>query len=401
MDSRTDSDTTPRAWEGRAVIHMDLDAFFAAVEQLDHPEWRGLPVIVGGDPSARGVVSTASYEARKFGVGSAMAAVRAAELCPQAIWARPRFKRYKELSDAVMSILRSHSPLMQQVSVDEAYVDVSPTRHDPLDPIAHARAIRAAVAELGLTASIGIGTSKTIAKIASDHDKPDGLTVVMPGHESLFLASLPVRALPGIGPRNAERLTSLGIRTLGALAQLDERTARELLGSFGPVAVMRAAGIDDRPVASHESARSVSAERTFPHDLHATPEVHAGLRDLAERVSRRLVGDERSGRTVTVKIRFGDFTTRTTSKTFEHPVAPEDLYTAGLELLTRMWTPGVGVRLLGLGVSGFIETNEQLDLFSVHEDREVPGALESIERIRSRFGHDAIHRGVRRDRIDG
>ena len=202
-----------RPWEGRAILHVDLDAFFAAVEQLDHPEWRGKPVIVGGDPGKRGVVSTCSYEARAFGVRSAMSSARAAQLCPDAIWTHGSFDRYREMSLAVRAIFADETPRFQPVSIDEAYLDVTPGRFTAEHPVAIARRIRERVASSWASrARSGSRPSKSVAKIASDHDKPDGLTVVCPGEEAAFLAPLPVRAMPGIGPSTAERLTSLGIQ---------------------------------------------------------------------------------------------------------------------------------------------------------------------------------------------
>jgi len=198
-EQRHPCEATP--WEGRAILHVDLDAFFAAVEQLDHPEYRGKPVIVGGDPSRRGVVSTCSYEAREYGVRSAMPSARAAQLCPHAIWAASRFGRYHEMSQAVFALLRDETPHVQPVSVDEAFLDVTQGDFSTEHPVAIARRVRARVAELGLTLSVGVATSKTVAKIASDHDKPDGLTVVCPGSEAAFLAPLPVRDMSGIGPK--------------------------------------------------------------------------------------------------------------------------------------------------------------------------------------------------------
>ena len=241
----------PAPWTGRAILHLDLDAFFATVEQLDHPEWRGHPVIVGGSPEGRGVVSTASYEARRYGIRSAMPAARAARLAPpDTIWARPRFERYKELSDAVFAIMRDYSPELQPLSIDEAFIDVTPGPHGARDPVEIAREISARVDELGITGSIGVASGKTVAKIASDHKKPHGITVVPPGGEAAFLAPLPVEAMSGIGPKASSRLRKHGIATLGDLAALDDGTARDLLGSHGLTMVQRARGLDPRPVHS-------------------------------------------------------------------------------------------------------------------------------------------------------
>ena len=352
-----------RAWEGRAILHVDLDAFFAAVEQLDHPEWRGRPVIVGGDPSRRGVVSTCSYEARLFGVRSAMPSARAAALCPHAVWAKPSFARYHEMSQAVFAIFRDETPLVQPVSVDEAFLDVTQGAYAAEHPVAIARRIRERIAALGVTGSVGVATSKTVAKIASDHDKPDGLTVVCPGDEPAFLAPLPVRDMSGVGPRTAERLSSLGVKTLGDLARLDEATAREVLGSHGPGLVLRARGVDPREVHDNDPAKSVSNERTFATDVRTPAEVHVALDALASKVGQRLRRKGIAGRTITVKLRFSDFTTRTVRRTLDHPSDDELVFgPVARDLLREAWSPGVGLRLLGVGVSGFEDRAQQLDL---------------------------------------
>jgi DNA polymerase-4 len=358
-----------RPWEGRAILHVDLDAFFAAVEQLDHPEWRGKPVIVGGDPSRRGVVSTCSYEARKFGVRSAMPSARAVQLCPDAIWTKGSFERYREMSRAVRAIFEDESALVQPLSIDEAYLDVSPGRFTAEHPVAIAQRIRARVAELGITCSVGVSASKSVAKIASDHDKPDGLTVVYPGEEAAFLAPLPVRSMPGIGPRTAERLNSLGIRTLGELASMDDVTALEVLGSHGIGTVARARGVDERPVHANRPVKSVSNERTFATDVRTPQEVDAALGALAAKVGQRLRAKGLAGRTVTVKLRFSDFTTKTVRRTLASPTDDEAVFEPiARELLRSAWSPGIGLRLLGVGLSGFDEVAEQLGLFAVEGD---------------------------------
>ena len=210
-------------WSGKAIMLVDLDAFFASVEQLDHPEWRGKPLIVGGDPGKRGVVSTASYEARRYGVHSAMPSSTAQRLCPNAIWVHGNHARYKEMSDAVMGILNDETPFMQQVSIDEAFLDVTPTAYNTEHPVLIARRIKKRVSQLGITCSIGLGASKSVAKIASDADKPDGLTVVFPGREAAYLAPLPLRAMSGIGEAAERRLHNMGLRTLGDIAHADDR----------------------------------------------------------------------------------------------------------------------------------------------------------------------------------
>ena len=325
-------------WIGRAILHVDLDAFFAAVEQLDHPEWRGKPVIVGGDATRRGVVSTCSYEARKFGVHSAMSSARAAQLCPDAIWTHGSFERYHEMSRLVRAIFADESPLVQPVSIDEAYLDVTPGRFTSEHPVAVARRIRARVAELGITCSVGVSASKSVAKIASDFDKPDGLTVVCPGDEATFLAPLPVRAMPGVGPRTAERLATLGIRTLGDLAALDEVTAAEVLGSHGVGLAARARGLDVRGVHDSEAAKSVSNERTFATDVRTPSDVDGALAALAAKVGQRVRRKGMAGRTVTVKLRFSDFTTKTVRRTMPAPTDDEAVFgPVARELLASAW----------------------------------------------------------------
>ncbi len=391
-------DTRHPSWPGRAVLHVDMDAFFASIEQLDHPEWRGLPVIVGGSADKRGVVSTASYEARLYGVHSAMPSAQAARLCPDAIWAPSRFDRYHEVSRAIVAVFERLTPFVQQVSVDEAYLDVTPTAHRPTDPIEVARTIQAEVDAMGLSCSIGVATCKTVAKIASDVDKPHGITVVRPGDEAAFLAPLSVRALPGVGAATAERLRIAGIRTLGELAALDDASAHQLMGSSGHELVRRARGIDDRPVHDPDAVKSVSNEHTFSTDVRTRAEIESALRKLVERVSELLRHKGLRGRTATVKLRYADFTTRTVRHTSTVPMdLATDLLPVALRLLEQTWTPGAGLRLLGFGVSGFGERTEQLDLFTTvaEDDAERSRALvDSIDAVRARFGSGAITLGM-------
>lgn len=388
-------------WRGRAVLHVDMDAFFASVEQLDHPEWRGRPVVVGGSPDSRGVIAAASYEARRYGVHSAMPSARAKALLPaDAVWTRGDFARYGEMSAKVFAIFDRYSPDVQAASIDEGYLDVSSTVMD-YHPKRVAVEIQAAVDELGLSCSIGVATNKTVAKIASDHDKPHGITVVEPGHEAEFLAPLPVRAMPGIGPVTARGLVSLGVRTLGDLAALDDATAVHVLGSHGFSAVRRARGLDTRPVRDRAPVKSVSNERTFGTDIRIKTDVLAALGGLAERVGARLRRGGLKGRTVHLKLRYGDFTTRTAQATLGEPTDSTDaLLSAVTGLLDGLWMPGIGVRLLGVGVSGLGEAPVQLELPDP-EAGEVPDQRRrSIERtvdeLRERFGEDAVRFGGRR-----
>jgi len=392
---------TPRPWVGRAVLHVDMDAFFASVEQLDNPEWRGRPVVVGGSAGKRGVIAAASYEARRYGVRSAMPAARAKQLLPpDAIWTRGHFERYGELSHAVFEVFARMSSEVQGASIDEAYLDATPGQHGR-HPVEVATEIMAAVDAMGLSCSVGVATSKTVAKIASDRDKPHGLTIVWPGEEEDFLRLLGVNLMPGIGPMTASRLQPLGIRTLGDLGALDDETARQVLGSGGPSVVRRARGIDTRPIREREPVKSVSNERTFAEDLRETAEVRDVVSSLAEHVAGRLRRKGLQGRTVHLKLRFGDFTTKTVQETLPAPTESTDAITsAAHRLLKAQWNPGVGVRLLGVGVSGFEEVPTQLELPVADEgearDTERRRAIEqTVDKLRERFGDGAVRFGSR------
>ena len=389
--------TTP--WPGRAVLHVDMDAFFASVEQLDHPEWRGLPVVVGGSPDSRGVIAAASYEARTYGVRSAMPSAIAARLLPpEAVWTRGHFERYGEMSAAVFAIFESFTPEVQGASIDEAYLDATPGS-DGADPVAVAQRIQAAVDAIGLSCSIGVAANKTVAKIASDRDKPHGITVVRPGAEAAFLAPLAVRLMPGVGPSTASRLVSLGIRTLGELAALDDDTARQVLGSHGPATVRRAAGLDTRPVRERDAVKSISNERTFATDLRDRGEVRDMVAGLAEHVAGRVRRRGLKGRTVHLKVRFSDFSTRTVQTTLDEPADDSGrVRSAARGLLDAVWAPGVGVRLLGVGVSGFGEAPRQLALLgdgSGGRDERRAAIDRAVDELRERFGDDAVRFGVR------
>lgn len=387
-------------WTGRAVLHVDMDAFFASVEQLDHPEWRGRPVVVGGSPESRGVIAAASYEARRYGVRSAMPSARAARLLPpDAVWTRGSFDRYGEVSRQVFAVFDRFTPEVQAASIDEAYLDVTPTPGS-MHPVEIARAIQSEVDDMGVSCSIGVAANRTVAKIASDRDKPHGITIVWPGQEAEFLAPLPIALMPGIGPSTASRLTGLGIRTLGELAQLDESDAVHALGSHGYSLVRRAAGIDVRRVRENEPVKSVSNERTFAADVHERREVEDALLGLAERVAGRLRKKNLSGRTVHIKVRFGDFSTRTAQVTLSEPTSQTDVIAAKARgLLDGLWAPGVGLRLLGVGVTGFDDVAVQLTLPTEGEqaqDERRRVIEKAVDDLRERFGDDAVRFGTRR-----
>ena len=414
-DSRehTCGDEALRPWEGRAVLLVDLDAFFASVEQLDHPDWRGKPVIVGGSPDKRGVVSTCSYEARVFGVHSAMPSWQAQRLCPNAIWTHGNYPRYKELSNKVMDIIRDETPALQQVSVDEAFADVTPGRHVGDHPVEIARRIRARVAELGITCSVGVGTTKTIAKIASDLDKPDGLTVVYPGDERAFLDPLPAGKISGIGGKTAEKLEMYGIRTIGDLAAADEKLLRSVFGKNAEMMLQRARGEEDARVEGRAPVKSVSNEQTFASDLENRDEIVAAIDMLAAKVGRRLRHKGLAGHTITLKARYHDLSIRTAQTTLDARIDDErDMMPVLHRLVDELWAPGAGLRLVGVGVSGFDDRPEQLSLFDADEGEpdeasessqlaaENGNLARATDRVKDRFGEKAVRYG-RELRFDG
>lgn len=364
-----------------SVLHLDLDAFFAAVEQRDKPSLRGRPVVVGGT-GGRGVVSTASYEARAFGARSAMSTIEARRLCPAGTaFLGTRFAAYKRTSEVVMALLRELSPLVEPVSIDEAYVDLAAGEHDLSVPGVTALAAdlkaRIAVATGGVTGSVGIGTSKAVAKIGSELDKPDGLTVVPPGQELAVLHPLPVRALGGVGPATAERLAQIGVKTIGDLHRLSLVDLTSLVGQAHGAGLYRLARADDdRPVVTDREAKSVSAEETFARDLTDPARLAAEIEALATRVGSRLQRSGTSGRTVTLKVRRYDFSTLTRSQTLAHAVDdPRQIAEIAHRLLGAVDRSG-GLRLLGVGVSG-LSPYAQGDLFA--EPSEVVQPVEVVE----------------------
>ena len=396
-------------WVGRAILLVDLDAFFAAVEQLDHPAWRGKPVIVGGDPDKHGVVSTASYEARVYGVHSAMPSSTARALCPDAVWTHGRHDRYREMSQQVMEILYRESPFVQQVSIDEAFVDVSPTPHNTEHPVAVAQRIQKSIGKLGITCSIGLGTSKTVAKIASDMDKPRGLTVVYPGREKDFLAPLPVRSLSGVGPSAYRELSRHNIETLGDLAAADVSLLQRLFGKNGLVMHVRANGGDNAPIEAEDEAKSVSNEVTFAQDLTTQEEVEAAIASIGAKVGRRLRMKGLCGHTLSLKVRYDDRSVRSIQRHLDEGTDDELAYTPLLLAMAKeVWKPGVPVRLLGVGMSGFGEGKAvQGRLFDlppegieepgprplVDDAEKRSGLLRATDRVRDRFGETAVRFG--------
>jgi DNA polymerase-4 len=338
------------------LAHLDLDAFFAAVEELENPELRGKPLVVGGDPYSRGVVSTANYAAREFGIRSAMSAAEALRRCPTAVFLRPRHALYRQYSRVVWDTIGEIVPRIERTGIDEGYLDLGTVAADFTRARAVASAIQTAVrARTSLTCSLGVGTSKVVCKIASDRRKPAGITVVPPGTEARFLAPLAVRLLPGVGPRAEERLRSAGVETIGALAALGDTELRTVLaGSIGTLLRDRARGIDPRDLELELEPVSVSAEDTFPRDVSDRERLHDEVRRLAELVAERLRGSGLSGRTVTAKLRYADFSIRTRSTTLPAAVDEAELIgTVACGLLDRGLRDRPGaLRLVGVGVSG-------------------------------------------------
>ncbi len=401
-------------WTGRAIALIDLDAFFASVEQLDHPEWAGSPVIVGGDAASRGVVSTASYEARAYGVHSAMPSAQAKRLCPQAIWAKPRMERYREMSDHVIALIEAETPYVERVSIDEAFFDISPGRFSHDDPQDICRCISEAVADLGITCSLGLSTSKTVSKIASERNKPNGMTVVYPGDEAAFLAPLPVKAMSGIGPKTADVLEHMGITTLGELAVASADDLRARLGVLGPRLKERAAGRDSEavsPLDAPDDTKSVSSERTFAHDLTTQQEVDSALHYLASLTARRLRAKGLKGRTITLKCSYAYGEDRTARETLAYVTDDEHILAAcALHLLEGLWSEGTHIRLLGIGCSNWEDTSQQLKLFdddmTGEDDRDERLEHERLssatDEVRRRFGSSAVMYGsewIQRDNV--
>ena len=377
---------------GLHVIHVDLDAFFASVEQRDHPELRGKPVIVGGDAESRGVVSTCSYEARKFGVHSAMPTRTARQLCPDGIFVPVDGAKYQRVSREVMAVLRHYTPAVEQVSIDEAFLDVagSEALFGPAPEIA--RRIKAeVVATTQLTVSVGVATNKLVAKVGSDLRKPDGLVIVEPGDEAAFLAPLEIRRLWGIGPKTAERLHGLGVRTIGELAALPPETLTRALGDHGATLHDRALGIDFDPVTGGgEAAKSVSHETTFAVDVSDPAEIERTLLALTEGVSARLRAAGIRAGTVAVKIRDSHFRTITRQKHLPEPSDLTDtIWRAALEL-TRPEVRGKKIRLLGVSATQLGQP-EQISMFEVVDEKQ-RRVVDATDAVRRRFGDRAVTR---------
>jgi len=343
-----------------------MDCFYAAVHVRDDPALRGLPVVVGGDPAGRGVVAAASYEARRHGIHSAMPAAQARRLCPEAVFLRPDFARYKTESEAIFAIYREFTPMVEPMSLDEAYLDVSQYLGDFGSATEIGREIRRQVRrQRRLTVSVGVGPNKLVAKIASDFDKPDGLTVVRPSEVADFLAPLPVRRLHGIGPATEQSLHALGVTTVAELRELSLDLLLARFGHWGRALWRSARGLDDRPVECHHTRKSLSTERTFAHDVNDLAAMDGILAEMSIEVADSLDRRRLAAYTVSVKVRYPDFTTLTRSHTFATPVSSSAAISdCARRLLRRTHATERSVRLLGVGTSGLVSTQvEQLPLF--------------------------------------
>ena len=376
----------------RTILHVDLDAFFAAVEQRDRPELRGKPVIVGGGgPDQRGVVSTASYEARKFGVHSAMPLRTAGRLCPQGIFLPVDGRKYQQVSREVMAILRRYTPQVQPISIDEAFLDVTGSRQLFGDGPEIARSIKQAVVdEVELTISVGVATTKLVAKVASDLRKPDGLVVVPPGEEAAFLAPLPISRLWGVGEKTATALREFGVVTIGDLAALPPDGLEGRFGKVGTYLAARARGIDPDPVASGDPAKSVGHEHTFDVDTSSREVIERTLLGMADGVAWRLRAAGLKAATITLKLRDSSFTTITRQMTLDVPTdLTEPIYEAAIALVRRE-LHGQRIRLVGVTASNFRE-REQLGMFGGGDPRRHATA-EALDSIRRKYGSKAVTR---------
>ena len=388
----------------RKILHFDLDAFYCAVEEQRHAELKGAPFAVGGRPESRGVVASCSYAARQFGIRSAMGMAQAVRLCPQLRILPPDMREYGQMSGRVMEILHKMTPLVEQLSIDEAFLDVT-----ELDEYATvlARQLQAEVEDvLGLPSSLGAATNKLVAKIATDvgkaavqtDDYPRAIQVVPPGREAEFLAPLPVDALWGVGPRTRERLAAIGIRKVADVLRAQPEELARQFGKLGHDLRRQAQGHDQRPVVTEREAKSISQETTFAQDVDDTETLRRALRQQAAEVGVRLRRNSLAARTVTLKLRWADFTTRTRQTTVAQPLDDEDeIARIALDLLTALRPGGTAVRLIGVGCSGLVAAVRQMSIFDLPADAEAQAKEEqlneAVQMLRKRFGADAIKRG--------
>lgn len=383
----------------RKILHLDLDAFFCAVEELRDPDLRGKPFAVGGQPRERGVVSSCSYAARQFGVHSAMPMGQALRLCAGLRIVPPKFELYREKSEQVMAVLRQHTALIEQLSIDEAFLDLTDL---PQSGYELASGIQAEInQQLSLPCSLGVATNKLLAKTANDVGKsrrrgptpPNAIEVVPPGEEAAYLAPLPAQALWGVGPKTAARLAEIGIHTIGDIARLPEAVMARQFGQIWREMSERARGIDDRPVSTEHIAKSISSEITFDRDVRQASKLHDTLRSLSEDVARSLRQKGLCAGTVRLKIRWSDFTTLTRQVSFPQPVDQDGIiYAAALDLLSAVWTDNRDVRLIGVAGARLVERAHQLSLWDTPDQKE-RRLLDALDNLRERFGEDVVQSG--------
>ncbi len=347
-----ENEVQPEATGLRKIIHIDMDAFFASVEQRDNPELRGKPVAVGGS-SGRGVVAAASYEARKFGVRSAMPSVTAKRKCPDLIFCKSRFDVYREVSEQIRAIFHHHTPHVEPLSLDEAYLDVTEDRHGIGSATAIAQAIRREIRETTrLTASAGVSYNKFLAKLASDQNKPDGICVIRPGMGAAFVQSLPIRRFHGVGPKGAEKMARLGIETGADLAEKDREWLARNFGSFGDYLYRAARGIDLRPVRTNRIRKSIGGERTFSEDISAESDLRDTLERIIDIVWERIEAKKAKGRTITLKLKFNDFQIATRARSQPHPVGEKEEFARIARTILDDELPlPMPIRLMGLTLS--------------------------------------------------
>jgi DNA polymerase-4 len=390
----------------RKILHVDLDAFFCAVEELRDPALRGKAFAVGGRPDQRGVVASCSDPARQFGIRSAMPMARALRLCPNLLIVSGHYAAYSSASRQVMARLRDITPHIEQISIDEAFLDISDL---PEDAETIARRLQLQIQEeLKLPCSLGVASNKLVAKIATDVGKyqareagltgyPKAITVVPPGREAEFLDPLPVDSLWGVGPKTAERLAEHGVHTIGELAHMSSSDLRQMFGKNGEDLAQRARGVDDRPVETERETKSISQETTFARDVQDKEELLRTLQEQAEQVGRRLEKHGLVYTTVKIKLRWPDFTTLTRQTTLDQPTGDSSLiYPLAEKLFFREWLPGKYVRLIGVGVSGLLEGQRQIGLWDVQVTKERQ-LQETVNKLRTKYGEDVIGRGLPKD----
>ncbi len=380
----------------RTILHVDLDAFFCSVEELLNPDLAGTAFAVGGAPDERGVIATASYAARKFGVHSALPTARALRLCPQLTLLPPRHKLYSEYSRQVMALFDRETPLVEQISIDEAFLDMT---GDPRSGGEVATMLQARIqADLRLPSSFGVATNKLVAKIATNVGKPRGLIVVPSGQEADFLRLLPINMLWGVGPKTRERLALLGLRTIGDLAAWPAADLEQRFGAAGLDLARHARGQDDRPVEPEREAKSISKEITFARDVSEGAALRRILRELCDQVAASLRHNGLAARTVKLKLRWPPFETITRQSTLPQPTDLEgEVFAAAEALFRAAWTRGRAVRLLGVGVSGLQAPARQLGLFEPPDESREARLAEAMDKIRARYGWDAVRRASHLD----